>query len=244
MKTTLHILTALAIAVQGMAFGQTQENPAENAKKIQVTHKKTYAVLGSSSASDKTLPKELQFSSDNSEVGLTKEASLSAYNKSLLIPGNQKDVITLLAKAEEMQALELQLRNRAKLFTGQEKNKLTASANALAKQTELVLIQASEIKGKLNLETYQFHTEIYTDLVNDQNVNDNFLQYAESLIKEAGQSIKLAREMRQEAYAMPNNASKLGTMMNAEDKENYALLKQNQAIQTLNKISVPVMAAK
>lgn len=244
MKTTLHILTALAIAVQGMVYGQTQENQAEKTKKIQVTHKKTYAVIGSSQNKNNTLPKELNFSSGDSETGLSKEASLSAYNKSLLVPGNQQDVITLLAQAEEMQGLEIELRNKAATVKGEEKNKLLITANHLAKQTEQVLIQASEIKGKLNIETYQFNTEIYNDLANDQNVNDNFLQYSENLINEAKQSIKLAKEMRQEAYAMPNNASKLGTMMNAEDKENNALLKQTQAIQTLNKISVPVMAVK
>jgi hypothetical protein len=242
MKTTLQILTALALAVQGMAYGQTQENQAERGKKIQVTHKKIYHVLGS--APTTATQSGSVKSQSSAEFGLSPEASVSAYNKSLLISGNQKDVLHLLAQAEEMQSIEMELRKKAETVSSSDKSKLIQNANQLAKQTELVLIQASEIKGKLNMETYRFNNEIYSDLINDPNVNDNFAQYSEVLKKEADNYIRLAKEMRQEAYAMPSNAAKLGTMMNAEDQENQALLKQHQAINSLNKISVPVMAVK
>jgi hypothetical protein len=243
MKTTLQILAALAIAFQGMVFGQTHGNQVERSKKIEVTHKKTYAVLGSSGANKNTTLNETS-KNVTTHSGLSSEEALSAYNKSLQIPGNQKDVQILLMQAEEMQRIETEIRKRAESVSGSNKTKLLQNASQLAKQTELVLIQASEIKGKLNIETYHFNNEIYSDLISDPNVNDNFAQYSESLKQEADKYIRLAKEMRQEAYAMPSNSAKLGTMVNAEDKETQALLKQNEAINNLNKLSVPVMAVK
>ena len=52
----------------------------------------------------------------------------------------------------------------------------------------------------------------------------------------AERDLKFAKEMLQEAYAMPNLASVVGTMSNAEEKEYLALQKQNQAIEQLKTI--------
>jgi hypothetical protein len=85
---------------------------------------------------------------------------------------------------------------------------------------------------------------MYLELLNDPNVNDNFVQRSEALNAEAEQNMKLAKEMRQESYAMPSATSKLGTMLNAEEKENIALNLQKQAIDNLNKLSTSVASIK
>lgn len=183
-------------------------------------------------------PKKSKF--ENLNVG----GSMSAYNKSLQSTSTLQDAKSYQAKAEELQLSEKKLRAKANTKKGQEKAQLIASANKIAKEVELLQIQASEIYGKFNLETFQFVEEVYTALLKDPNVNDNFINRSEQLRSQAEQTLKLAKEMRQEAYAMPNNAGKLGTMQNAEEMESIALSKQKEAINILNKVSSVTFAIK
>ncbi len=183
-------------------------------------------------------PKKSKF--ENLNVG----GSMSAYNKSLQSTSTLQDAKSYQAKAEELQLSEKKLRAKANTKKGQEKAQLIASANKIAKEVELLQIQASEIYGKFNLETFQFVEEVYTALLKDPNVNDNYINRSEQLRSQAEQTLKLAKEMRQEAYAMPNNAGKLGTMQNAEEMESIALSKQKEAINILNKVSSVTFAIK
>jgi len=181
-----------------------------------------------------------RFKKSNVVVG----ASMSAYNKSLMSTATLQDAKNLMAKTESIQLTEKNIRSQAKTKKGQEKTNLIKSANELAKQIESLQIQASEIVGKLNLETFTFIEEVYSALIKDPNVNDNYIELSDKLNQEAEQTLKLSKEMRQEAYAMPTAAGKLGTMMNAEEKENEALAKQKQAIALLNKVSSVTFAIK
>jgi hypothetical protein len=177
---------------------------------------------------------------ENLNVG----SSMSAYNKSLMSAATLADAKNFLVKAEELQSAEKKLRAQANTKKGQEKAKLIADANKIAKQVEQLLIQVSEINGKYNLEAFQFIEEVYTALLKDPNVNDNYVYRSKEIIYEAEQTLKLAKEMRQESYAMPNNSGKLGTMLNAEEMEEIALAKQKEAINVLNKISSVTFAVK
>ena len=170
--------------------------------------------------------------------------SMSAYNKSLQSTSTLEDAKKYTTQAEELQLSEKKLRAQANTKKGQEKAQLIASANKIAKQVESLQIQASEIYGKFNLETFQFVEEVYSALLKDPNVNDNYINRSEQLKLEAEQTLKLAKEMRQEAYAMPNNAGKLGTMQNAEEMEGIALSKQKEAVNILNKVSSVTFAIK
>ncbi len=185
-----------------------------------------------------------QASNKNKFENLNVGGSMSAYNKSLQSTSTLEDAKKYTTQAEELQLSEKKLRAQANTKKGQEKAQLIASANKIAKQVESLQIQASEIYGKFNLETFQFVEEVYSALLKDPNVNDNYINRSEQLKLEAEQTLKLAKEMRQEAYAMPNNAGKLGTMQNAEEMEGIALSKQKEAVNTLNKVSSVTFAIK
>jgi len=234
MKTQTYLLTALAIIIQAMVSGQTQESPSNSTKKVR-------AVIGTFNPKTQTATtsfKEFSFRSGNdAEINEPniQAAPLAGYNKSLQIKGTTKDVKELQEQVEEMQSIEKQLRLKAQSITGAEKQKMLEAANGLAKQIEFVMIQTSEISGRIHLETFEFNKEIYELVLNGYNGNNHGLVVSEELTLEADASIKLAKEMRQEAYAMPNNAAKLGTLMNAEEKETVALTKQAQAIEVLKK---------
>lgn len=170
--------------------------------------------------------------------------STSAYNNSLQSVLTLDDANALLQKVEALQVSEKNLRTQAKSKKGDEKAALISSANQLARQIQINQIKASEIIGKSNLETFVFIEEVYSALIKDPNVNDNYIQLSEELNQEAEQILRLSKEMRQEAYAMPSLAGKLGTMMNAEEKENEALAKQKQAVALLNRVSSVTFAIK
>ena len=239
MKTQVQILTALALIIQVMVSGQTQGNQVANTKN------KAYVTFGeynpktqtSKPIQTKQAPPATVTDQNAIKNNLLVTGSISAYNKSLLVKGTAKDAKNLLAQADEMTQIEKQLRAEAAMKQGAEKAKLLQTASELNKQIEFVQIQASEINGKISIETFNFNRELFLLLIADPSVNDSYADRSEQLGWEAEQIIKLAKEMRQEAYAMPSNSGKLGTMLNAEEKENIALNKQNEAIQILNKKS-------
>lgn len=231
MKTLNITLIILAMAIQGMVYGQTQENQATKTK-VHKSSTKFYPVLG----------KEFGISYSESKANKPAKAFESPYNKSLNIKGTLKDATELTAQASEMQELESALRNKLGKASDLEKKDILKQIEELSQQTEYVQIQSSEIKGKVNKDLYEFNKDIFLSLANDPNVNDNFVEYAGQLYSEADKTFKMAIEMRQEAYAMPNSASKLGSLINAEEKEHIAISKQKEAINILNKVSTPVMA--
>lgn len=142
----------------------------------------------------------------------------------------------LLKQAEELNSIEQVLRTSSKTKVGEEKNRLVKSANELRSQSELKQIQASEITGKVNLETFNNNKVIFIVLIKKVNSNEAvIIEEAKIINNEAEHNMKLAKEMREEAYSMPSNAAKLGAMSNAEEKESIALNKQDQAITLVKK---------
>lgn len=229
----MYLLTALAITVQAMVYGQTPANQANTLKVRPVI-----GTFNPKTQSATVSYKEFSFKSGEESTEQTvqiKTSPLSGYNKSLQIKGSVKDVKELLEQAEEMKGIEQQIRKKASQLCGTEKNKLIEVANGLARQIEHVQIQASEINGRINLETFEFNKEVYELVLQSYNGTHYAFAVSEELSLEAEQNFKLAKEMRQEAYAMPSNSGKLGTLMNAEEKEAVALNKQAQAIEALKK---------
>jgi hypothetical protein len=136
----------------------------------------------------------------------------------------------LLKQADGLLAIERNLRNELKTKHGNEKIQLINSANELLKQAEVKQIQASEITGKINVEKFKENNITLYTLIDKSKIDTQITVAANDLNTEAKYSMKMAQEMREEAYAMKNNASKLGTMNNAEEKEVAALSKQEAAI--------------
>ncbi len=138
--------------------------------------------------------------------------------------------IELLKQADGLMTIEKTLRKEAKTKHGNEKTELMNSANELIKQAEAKQIQASEISGKICVEKFKENNITLYTLLEKTKIDERTTIVANDLNLEAKYSIKLAKEMREEAYAMQSNSAKLGTMNNAEEKEAIALNKQAAAI--------------
>jgi hypothetical protein len=120
-------------------------------------------------------------------------------------------------------------------------DELSAKAKALreeaARMEQQALIKkiiASEINGRNNHTQYVLTKERADSLY--QNSTLNTKEQINTLIVTAGREIKIAKEMREEAYSWTNNAARLGTLSNAEEKETLSLHKLTEAVTLLKSV--------
>lgn len=125
------------------------------------------------------------------------------------------------------------LQAEASKFTGPAKENLLQQASIPAKQAEANYIKASEIAGKTSKEIFKINEQNLAAILAIDIGDEYSSNQARELIIEATFNIRLAQEMREEAYAMPTSASKLGSMINAEEKETLAINQQKKAIEIL-----------
>ena len=111
---------------------------------------------------------------------------------------------------------------------------LREEATRLEQQALIKKIIASEISGKLNYTQFVLKKEQADSLY--QNSNLNTKEQINVLIANAGREIKIAREMREEAYSWANNAARLGNLSNAEEKETLSLSKLAEAVTLLKNV--------
>jgi hypothetical protein len=139
-------------------------------------------------------------------------------------------------KSEELTNMAQKVRNDAKGKTGEVKTLLISEASNLDKQSQMVQIAASELSARIS--NYKFN-ENKTSIKNyvAKTGDENVPVYTKNLIYDSEKIMRLAKEMREEANAQPNLASKLGTMGNAEEQESLALSKQVEALTQLERAS-------
>lgn len=147
------------------------------------------------------------------------------------------DSLALLQKhTEELNAMSQKIRTDAKAKPESVKKLLILEAGNLEQQSQLTQIAASNLSSRIN--NYKFNknkTTIKTYVA--KTGEDNVPVYTKNLIFDSDKIMRLAKEMREEANAQPNVASKLGTMSNADEQEEVALSKQIQALTTLERAS-------
>lgn len=147
----------------------------------------------------------------------------------------ESDRNDLLKLAEALAYQAQRLRNEAKTKNGTEKTKLISEAEQFEKNCLLKQIQASEIFGAMSQIKFNSNKEILNKLISNPQLEEKGMNHARFLISSSEKNMQLAKELRQEAHSLPNIASKLGTMGNAEEKELLALSEQTEAIDQLGR---------
>lgn len=144
---------------------------------------------------------------------------------------------TLLTnESETLNNEALELRKQSATKTGAEKNTLLVKAVELEKQAVEKKLKAAEITATLNKEKIANNQANIDALLKlNGNKTNGEISQADMLATEAQINDKQAQKIRQEAGAYPSSASKLGGYGNAEEKENEVLLKQEKAIELLQK---------
>ena len=229
MKTKTYLTTVLAFTLQMIVNGQTQD------RQVNSDLKKT------EQSSDKKILNSLKAQPIETITPNAQSASIT--RPTILDQNQQYDDITsattehilYLQKYGEELSLEAQkIRNNAKSKSGIEKCNLMSHALDLDKQAMLKQIEALELSGKMSLLKFNENKKLIKSLVSSIK-EDNIPYHSKYLISSSEKNMRLAKEMRQEAYAFTNIASKLGTMGNAEEKELLALNEQTQVLDEIGK---------
>jgi hypothetical protein len=223
MKTMYKVLTSLSLSIL-CVNGQTTDN---------------FSVISSNTTKVTSISLGKNTVAKSSYAELTLEQLLQANNVTL---GKTQTETLKLAKlylqnlqqqADELLNKETALRLQAKTKQNEERLAYLKQAKELATQSEIKLILASEIKGKINRYHYTSNKNNYNQLSLANRADADVTMKAESIYFDAEHTMHMSSEMREEAYAQPNNSTKLGALGNAEEGETIALLKQTEAINIL-----------
>jgi hypothetical protein len=204
MKTNFYLPTLLAVIIQVMVSGQTQDNQITQIRKTLISNES--AVI----------------------------------NVTYSIRSNSINLLDLVKETEELNTTSQTFKDAAKTKKGVEKKELLNEALFFEKQFVIKQIEISELLAK---QTYQklYQNRNYIGLLMKTIKDDEYTtNLANSLNSEAEKFIRMAKEMREEANAQPNNASKLGNLTNAEDEEVLALNKQQQVFDIIERVNPKV----
>ncbi len=204
MKTNFYLPTLLAVIIQVMVSGQTQDNQITQIRKTLISNES--AVI----------------------------------NVTYSIRSNSINLLDLVKETEELNTTSQTFKDAAKTKKGDEKKELLNEALFFEKQFVIKQIEISELLAK---QTYQklYQNRNYIGLLMKTIKDDEYTtNLANNLNSEAEKFIRMAKEMREEANAQPNNASKLGNLTNAEDEEVLALNKQQQVFDIIERVNPKV----
>lgn len=233
MKTKISTLI-LVFAIQEMVNGQTQDSRVNIG---QTTSLSAQAQKINPSGSKKILadlqPQSSKLQGEKEYEVLAVVPKDNSKNKELTLKPSTLADLLLIAETLESEALKL--RQEAKLKNQTERTGILSRAKLLETLALEKQVDASEISGQLSQQQFKRNSITIKILISNYKGQKSELIYSFSLITESEKDMKLAREMREEAYAQHNVASKLGTMGNAEEKELLALNKQNTVMETLSR---------
>jgi hypothetical protein len=204
MKTNFYLPTLLAVIIQVMVSGQTQDNQITQIRKTLISNES------------------------------------AVVNVTYSIKSNSINLLDLVKEAKELNNTSQTFKDAAKTKNGDEKKELLNEALFFEKQFVIKQIEISEILAK---QTYQklYQNRNYIGLLMKTIINDEYTtNLANNLNSEAEKFIRMAKEMREEANAQPNNVSKLGNLTNAEDEEVVALNKQQQVFDIIERVNPKV----
>lgn len=232
MKTKISLLLTLALACQVPVSGQTQSLAQNTINTKQQTqnnpHEKQQTGSQKILANLDGAPNK--HGRDYEVLAIIPKETTSKESK--IKPST---ITALLLLADDINAEAFHLREQAKTKTADEKKKLVSKAKTLEEEALLKQLEACEISGQLSLEQFNHNKISIKILITNYSGQKSTLIYSYTLILESEKDMKLAGELREEAYAQASLASRLGNMSNAEEKELMALSKQNKVIENLTK---------
>jgi hypothetical protein len=222
MKPTVITTAIMAIAIQGMMIGQTSGStlrklPELSEKKLS-TQKSALPILISSEEYEKPVIRQTSnvlftFTKDKPEGWFTRSRSEQ-----------------LSEEASQILAVEQTLRSESYSDTNRNYKTLKQCSAFLIDAAIQKQLMSSEINGKLNRDQFSSNLIQITHLAFKLENQSSIYIYTLDKKQQCIQTMKLAQEMREEAYSLRNYSSILGVLLNAEEKESIALNNQLQLI--------------
>ena len=183
MKTKIILSTLLALIIQVMVNGQTPGNQVSQNKLGTISR---HTAFGTNKI--ETAQPKIVVTKDNVVV---KTVLLS--NSSPSLPP------TLKQQTDDLVLKSNVLKEAAQKTKGMAKSELMAEANDLYNQAVTMLINALEVSGQKNKETYTLNKANINQLLEKTNISAYAGKEAQSLISDANMNMRLATEMREEA---------------------------------------------
>ncbi len=154
-----------------------------------------------------------------------------------------QDPNELLIKSEKLMALAKKIKTEAKSKTGAEQEMMLDEAKTLENEAEICKIAAAEIKASYNKDEFMAFKNYFISYLDTCDASYNTAYEAKQIYFTAVRCFRIAKEMREEAYAQPVKLAIIGGLLNAEEKEMVAIIKMNEAIKTLKR-GVTLMIVK
>lgn len=148
-----------------------------------------------------------------------------------------------LTQADNMKTTAQSLRETAQTASVNEKSVLINEAVNLEKEYIAKRVEISNIKSALTYDLFNKNRIMINELVGKAKDNSEVINYVTQLNHEAERLMKLGKEMREEANAQLTNAAKYGSMSNAEETELFAINKQTESIQYIEKNNLVIVIA-
>lgn len=154
-----------------------------------------------------------------------------------------QDPSELILKSEKLLAIIEKIKKELKNKTGQERQMMLDEIKSLESESQSCQIAASEIIASNNRDEFIALKHYFICSLDTINVNENTLYEAKKIFFSAMRLYKIAKEMREEAYAQSAKGAIVGALKNAEENEMIAMIKMNEAIKTLRN-GAPIILAK
>lgn len=140
-----------------------------------------------------------------------------------------------LTQADNMKTTAQSLRETALTASLNEKNILINEAVSLEKEYIAKRVEISNLKSALTYEKFNQNRLMINELMVKVKDNTDIVNYANQLNQDAERLMKIGKEMREEANAQLSYSAKYGSISNAEETELFAIGKQTESIQFIEK---------
>ena len=171
------------------------------------------------------------------ENNLTQSKNTNSIH-SINTKSNSENLSRLITETENLKQTISKIRESAVNKSKNEKEYILAEANSLEKDYLKNKISISEFESQVVYQVYNQNKEIIRNLLNELNINSQNYKKASQLALEAERSIRIGKEMREEAKAQSTLAATYGEMSNAQEQEEQAIQKQNEAKNIVTKHAI------
>jgi hypothetical protein len=148
-----------------------------------------------------------------------------------------------LTQADNMRTTSQSLREKALMVPTNEKNILINEAVTLEKEYIAKRVEISNLKSALIYDKFNQNRLMISELISKVKENTDIVNYAYQLSQEAERLMKMGKEMREEANAQFSYSAKYGSISNAEEAELFAIGKQVESIQFIEKNNSSIVIA-
>ena len=171
---------------------------------------------------------------ENNSTQFKNENSITTINTK----SNSENLSRLISETENLKQTISKIRESAVNKSKNEKEYILAEANSLEIDYLKNKISISEFESQVVYQVYNQNKEIIRNLLNELNINSQNYKKASQLALEAERSLRIGKEMREEAKAQSTIAATYGAMSNAQEQEEQAIQKQNEAKNIVNKHTI------